>query len=328
MLLKVPVSYPWGATRPNHLRSFPMRYLTATAASYAGVDLHATSLHLCVLDQAGTVRLSRKLKAQPQPFLDALAPFRPDVLIGCECVHTWYWLADTCRDQNLRFELGHAWAMKAIHQSKTKSDAHDAEGIARLLRGGNFPLAYAYPRERARPSATYCGTQHLSLVLAARRAVRSHPHHPTPNTTSTPLSATSSTSPSAPDATAGVHRPAPACRGSPGAALTTPRPPRRRDPTPGAATSRCAAAEHFPSELAVLQTIPGVGPDHLDDHPVGDRHHHPVRHPPAVLQLCPAHPARARESDGKVVGLGNAPATPGSGGRFSEAAILCSAQEG
>jgi hypothetical protein len=56
-----------------------MRYLTATAASYAGVDLHASSLHLCVLDSAGTVRLSRKLKAQPQPFLEALAPFRPVV---------------------------------------------------------------------------------------------------------------------------------------------------------------------------------------------------------------------------------------------------------
>jgi hypothetical protein len=42
-----------------------MRYLTATAASCVGVDLHASSLHVCVLDQAGTVRLSRKLKAQP-----------------------------------------------------------------------------------------------------------------------------------------------------------------------------------------------------------------------------------------------------------------------
>jgi transposase len=125
-----------------------MRYLTATAASYAGVDLHTSTLHVCVLDSSGTVRLSRKLKTEPQPFLDAIAPFCPDILIGCECVHTWYWLADTCRDQNLRFELGHAWGMKAIHQSKTKSDAHDAEGIARLLRGGNFPLAYAYPRER------------------------------------------------------------------------------------------------------------------------------------------------------------------------------------
>ena len=38
--------------------------------------------------------------------------------------------------------------MKAVHGSKTKCDRHDAEAIARLLRGGNFPLAYAYPKER------------------------------------------------------------------------------------------------------------------------------------------------------------------------------------
>lgn len=34
------------------------------------------------------------------------------------------------------------------HQTKTKSDSHDAEVLARLLRGNNFPLAYAYPAER------------------------------------------------------------------------------------------------------------------------------------------------------------------------------------
>src|SRR5438309_8832911 len=38
--------------------------------------------------------------------------------------------------------------MKAVHGSKTKCDRQDAEAIARLLKGGNFPLAYAYPKER------------------------------------------------------------------------------------------------------------------------------------------------------------------------------------
>ena len=125
-----------------------MRYLTQTAASYVGVDLHARTLYVCVLDQAGTVRLSRNLPAKPDPFLAAVAPFRPDLLVGCECVHTWYWLADTCRREAIPFALGHAFGIKAVHASKTKSDAHDAEVLARLLRGGNFPLAYPYPHER------------------------------------------------------------------------------------------------------------------------------------------------------------------------------------
>ncbi len=63
-------------------------------------------------------------------------------------MHCWYWLADTCRDHKIPFVLGHAWAMKAVHGCKTKCDRKDAEAIARLLKGGNFPPAYAYPKER------------------------------------------------------------------------------------------------------------------------------------------------------------------------------------
>ncbi len=38
--------------------------------------------------------------------------------------------------------------MKAIHGGKTKSDPIDSHKIAKLLRGGNFPLAYIYPKAR------------------------------------------------------------------------------------------------------------------------------------------------------------------------------------
>ena len=36
--------------------------------------------------------------------------------------------------------------MKAIHGGKTKNDKQDSLKIAHLLRGGNFPTAYVYPR--------------------------------------------------------------------------------------------------------------------------------------------------------------------------------------
>jgi transposase len=38
--------------------------------------------------------------------------------------------------------------MRAIHGGKTKNDKLDAEKIARLLRGGTLPQAYAYPQEK------------------------------------------------------------------------------------------------------------------------------------------------------------------------------------
>ncbi len=36
--------------------------------------------------------------------------------------------------------------MKAIHGGKAKNDKIDAFKIAALLRGGNFPIAYVYPK--------------------------------------------------------------------------------------------------------------------------------------------------------------------------------------
>jgi transposase len=58
----------------------------------------------------------------------------------------WYWLADLCQEQQIPFVLGHALYMKAIHGGKAKNDPIDAEKIARLLRGGNLPVAYVYPK--------------------------------------------------------------------------------------------------------------------------------------------------------------------------------------
>jgi len=127
-----------------------MRSFTPPADTrfYAGVDLHARALFLIVLDHLGKVVLARNLPANSDSFLRAIAPFRDGLLVACECMHCWYWLADCCRDQNIAFVLGHAWAMKAVHGCKTKCDRKDAEAIARLLKGGNFPPAYAYPKER------------------------------------------------------------------------------------------------------------------------------------------------------------------------------------
>jgi transposase len=102
----------------------------------------------CVLDHTGQIRYARNLPANPQAFRKAIQPFREGIIRACEGMHCWYWLADTCREDNIPFALGHAWGMKAVHGSKTKCDRKDAEAIARLLKGGNFPPANAYPKER------------------------------------------------------------------------------------------------------------------------------------------------------------------------------------
>lgn len=123
-----------------------MRFYTQQRRFYAGVDLHARTLSLCIVNQAGEVVLANKLPCDGAAFLKAIAPFRKNLVVGCECMFCWYWLADLCAEQRLEFVIGHALYLKAIHGGKSKTDAIDADKIARLLRGGNFPLAYAYPK--------------------------------------------------------------------------------------------------------------------------------------------------------------------------------------
>ena len=122
-----------------------MNFYTRQHLFYCGVDLHARSMYLCVLDQSGQTLLHRNLSADPQSFLDAIAPYREDVAVAVECIFTWYWLADLCAKENIPFVLGHALYMKAIHGGKAKNDKIDAHKIAVLLRGGMLPMAYVYP---------------------------------------------------------------------------------------------------------------------------------------------------------------------------------------
>jgi len=112
-----------------------------------GIDLHARTMYLCVLDREGRTVLHRNLPCRPEALLAALEPFRDrDLVVGCECLFAWYWLADLCEAEGIPFVLGHALAMRSIHGLKTKSDKLDSWKIAQLLHGGNFPPAYVYPR--------------------------------------------------------------------------------------------------------------------------------------------------------------------------------------
>src|SRR5918911_1313060 len=87
------------------------------------------------------------MKAAPEPFLKAVAPYREGLIVAVECIFTWYWLADLCAQEGIPFVLGHALYMKAIHGGKAKNDKIDAHKIAVLLRGGMLPQAYVYPAQ-------------------------------------------------------------------------------------------------------------------------------------------------------------------------------------
>lgn len=122
-----------------------MRFYTGQHQHYCGVDLHARTMYLCILNQKGDKLLHQNLATEPAAFLAAIEPFREDLIVGVECMFAWYWLADLCAGEGIAFVLGHALYMKAVHGGKSKTDRIDAEKIVRLLRGGTFPVAYVYP---------------------------------------------------------------------------------------------------------------------------------------------------------------------------------------
>ncbi len=123
-----------------------MRFYTQQHQYYCGIDLHARTMYLCIIDQTGTVLVHRNLPTEREALVRAIEPYREDLVIAVECIFTWYWIADLCAKLQVPFLLGHALYMKAIHGGKSKNDKIDSQKIAAMVRGGMFPMAYAYPQ--------------------------------------------------------------------------------------------------------------------------------------------------------------------------------------
>jgi hypothetical protein len=118
-----------------------MRFYTKTHRHYCGIDLHARSMYLCILDREGEVLLHQNMKATPEAFLGAVAPYRDDLVVAVECIFTWYWLADLCavnRFPRVNEFLSYARLVKAQKSSAGKLLGHSGRKI------GNAHLKWAF----------------------------------------------------------------------------------------------------------------------------------------------------------------------------------------
>jgi len=127
-----------------------MRFYTQRHQFTCGIDLHARTMYLWILDCDGKTVYHANLPATAAALVEALSPYRDttgdgDLVVAVECMFAWYWVADVCEAHGIHFALGHALYMKAIHGVKHKHDKLDAQKIAKLTYGGNLPLAYTYP---------------------------------------------------------------------------------------------------------------------------------------------------------------------------------------
>ena len=89
-----------------------MRFYTEQHQHYCGIDLHARTLYLCILDAEGNVLLHKNLPCDRARFLEAIDSFRDDLVVASECIFNWYWLADLCAEHAIPFVLGRALYMR------------------------------------------------------------------------------------------------------------------------------------------------------------------------------------------------------------------------
>ena len=54
-----------------------------------GIDLHARSMYVCMLDAKGKTVVHKDLPADPEPLPESIAPCRQDLVVGVECVLCW-----------------------------------------------------------------------------------------------------------------------------------------------------------------------------------------------------------------------------------------------
>jgi len=124
-----------------------MNFYTNTNPYVCGIDLHARTLYVCILNPQGEVLIHQEIPADQNRLQKILKPYKKNIVVGVECMHCWYWVADFCDKLGIEFILSHALYMKAIHGGKAKNDRIDSFKIAKLMQGGTFPLAYTYPKE-------------------------------------------------------------------------------------------------------------------------------------------------------------------------------------
>jgi hypothetical protein len=73
-----------------------MRFYTKQHQFYCGIDLHARTMYVCIMNQEGEILVHRNMATTTDDLVKVIEPYRSDVVLCVECIFTWYWIADLC----------------------------------------------------------------------------------------------------------------------------------------------------------------------------------------------------------------------------------------
>lgn len=120
-------------------------------ALYAGIDLHSNNSMAVVQDDQDKVVGRRRLPNDLETVCGWLEPYRKDLVgVVVESTYNWYWLVDGLRERGYVVHLANTVAIQQYEGLKYRDDISDGRWLAKLLRLGQLPEGYIYPRgERA-----------------------------------------------------------------------------------------------------------------------------------------------------------------------------------
>lgn len=107
-----------------------------------GLDVHERNSALCVLDENGRISQRMAVRGHPRRMLERLRQIRQPFEICFEASCNYGWLHDQLSRHASRVVVAHPGRLRLIFRSKRKNDRVDAERLAKLLYLNEVPEVY------------------------------------------------------------------------------------------------------------------------------------------------------------------------------------------
>ena len=107
-----------------------MRFYKNQHQFYIGIDLHARTMYVCVINNLGETVFHKNMICSTENLELVTNTFGKDIVIGVECIFTWYWIADFCAENGIDFALTALFIVILLEQLKSAGGKAEPAVIA------------------------------------------------------------------------------------------------------------------------------------------------------------------------------------------------------
>ncbi|KXA92597.1 hypothetical protein AKJ65_07310 [candidate division MSBL1 archaeon SCGC-AAA259E19] len=114
---------------------------------FAGLDVHKKYFHATALEESGAVLVQENFPNDSGGYDSLLAVTGEEVKVALEATYAWEYVFEELEDRVEEVKLAHPKRAEAITKERIKTDVRASEALAKLLRLGWLPEAWAPPKE-------------------------------------------------------------------------------------------------------------------------------------------------------------------------------------